>query len=234
MPRPDNIFQQAIGEIRSQIRNSFAPGEALPSQRALSEMHGIGQATVHRILHQLAREGLVRPRPRRGWTRVGHAEARAPQKRPPPRSRKAGRTRVGLITRRGEPELNRVGTGVLYGALQEEATRRGDELVFVTNRRIHHPTPARNRIELARVPWNRFEVALLVEVEDSVTLSDPLLRRRAVLAVDQDATLFGLDSVSFDDVGAGRQVARHLFELGHRRFAVTDEVNDPGWPAPSS
>ena len=83
----------------------------------------------------------------------------------------------------------------------------------------------------AKVAWNSFDVGLLVELEDAQTLSDPMLKQRPVLAVDLDATEFGIESVTFDDYGAGRLAARHLFELGHRRFAVTDEINDPGWPA---
>src|SRR4029077_6523829 len=99
------------------------------------------------------------------------------------------------------------------------------------NPRTDRTTPARNRIDLRRVPWNDSDLGLLIDSEDSETLSDPMLARRRVLAVDRDATAYGLDSVTFDNAGAGRVAARYLFELGHRRFAITDETSEPGWPS---
>jgi len=229
MPRPDYLYQTLLTELRRQLTASFVPGEMLPSQRALALMHGVGQSTVNRAMRALVTEGLVQIRPRIGWVR-GNAIGREsrPVKGSPDFRRTKGRAlRVGLITRRSAPEWTLY---EIYPALEKEAQRRGIEVVRVMNPRTCHPTPSRNRIELSLVPWNTFDVALLVEVEDPITLSDPLLRRHVVLAVDQDASVYGIHSASFDDAGAGRLAARHLFELGHRRFAVTDEVNDPGWP----
>lgn len=216
MARPDQLFRRLLEDLRRQIEDSFAPGEKLPSQRLLAEMHGAGQATVTRAMAALAREGLVLSRPRVGWARTARQDM--PKKRA---------FRCGLITRRSEREF---AAHLLYGALRAEAQRRGVDLIVCPNPRAHHPTPGRNRLELARVPWNRFEVCFLVEVEDARTLADSLLRARRVLAVDQDATEFGLDSVCFDDTAAGRLAAQHLLSLGHRRLAVADEVNAVGWP----
>ena len=222
MARPDLLYQSLLDTLRQQFIASFTPGEMLPSQRALALMHGVGQATVNRALHTLAREGMVKARPRLGWVRGGLYAAKGTK-----RATQRG-LRVAIITRRGLAELELY---TIYGAIREEAKRRGIELVFATNPREHHPTPGRNRLELSLVAWNTFDVGMLVEVEDAQTLSDPLLKQRPVIAMDLDATEFGIESVTFDDYGAGRLAARHLFELGHRRFAVTDEINDPGWPA---
>lgn len=222
MPRPDQLYQNLLIELRWQVLQSFVPGESLPSQRALADMHGVGQATVHRALSTLVTEGLVEARPRLGWLRSEQKGARKPKGR----SEKA--LRLGIISRRNKNELAQY---EIYAALEKEATRRGCEIVFVPNLKEHHPTPGRNRVELRRVPWNAFDVGLLVEIEDSATLADPILKKHRVLSVDLDATPFGLESVTFDDYGAGRTAARYLFDLGHRRFALTDEVNAPGWPA---
>jgi DNA-binding LacI/PurR family transcriptional regulator len=137
--------------------------------------------------------------------------------------------RVAIITRRNIVEVSE--TYPIYPALRAEAARRGIKMVLAPNPRHHHPTLGRNRIEFAQVPWNTFDIAMLVEIEDALNLSDPLLQRRPVLAVDNDARSFGFHSVTFDDYGAGRIAAKYLFDLGHRRFSVIDEVNDPGWPS---
>ncbi|MCW8128772.1 MAG: substrate-binding domain-containing protein [Planctomycetota bacterium] len=219
MPRPDHLYRKMLDELRRQVTGSFAGGETLPSQRVLAYMHGAGQATIHRALTQLAKEGLVEARPRLGWVRVGE--------RPTARSRLKS---IGIVTRRNQREVASKGNP-LYAGLADEAARRGFATAFHTNPKQHHPTPGRNRVELSRVAWNSFDVALLVELEDAVTLADPLLRAHPVLSVDLDATVYGHSSVTFDDVAAGRLAARHFFELGHRRFSVVDEVNQAGWPA---
>src|SRR5689334_7270920 len=135
MARPDLLYQNLLEALRAQFTASFAPGETLPSQRALALMHGVGQATVNRALHTLAREGMVKARPRLGWVRGGVRAAGV----------KRGSLRVGVITRRGKREIHNY---PLYGALEAEAKRRGIELVYATNPREHHPTPGRNRLEI--------------------------------------------------------------------------------------
>jgi DNA-binding LacI/PurR family transcriptional regulator len=74
-------------------------------------------------------------------------------------------------------------------------------------------------------------VGLLVEAEHTIRLGDPLLRAHPVLAVDQDATAYGINSVAFGNTQAGAMVAQHLLELGHRRFAITDDFIDAGYPS---
>jgi len=220
MPRPDHLYRKLLEDLRRQAVNSFVAGETLPSQRALAFMHGVGQATVNRALQTLEKEGLVRASPRIGWVRTEGGKRRA---------QTSPGLRIGILTRRNQAEVERGGNPI-YAALREEAARRGWETVFHTNPRQHHPTPGRNRLELSRVAWNSFDVALVVEVEDAQNLDDSLLKKRRVIVVDSDATPFGLDSVIFDDHETGRLAARHFFELGHRSFAVGYEVNEPGWP----
>jgi len=220
MPRPDHVYQKLLTELRKQVYESFAPGDALPSQRALAHMYGVGQATVHRALRELAKAGVLEVKPRMGWIR----SSKDPQAPPP------AIQRLGLITRRNAAELSTTNYA-LYRDLRAVAAQRRIELVVHANPRTHHPTPGRNRIELSRVPWTRMDAAMLVEVEDAQTLADPLLRSHRVIAVDLDATQFGLPSVTFDDFGAGRTAARHFWEMGHRYFALVDEINAPGWPS---
>jgi DNA-binding LacI/PurR family transcriptional regulator len=221
MPRPDPLFQNLLAELRSLILKSYAPGQALPSQRALADMYGVGQTTAHRALAALEKEGLIDVRSRFHWRRRIEINGRKTAQTDRP-------LKIAVITRRNQLEIRNAWT---YQLLRQKIEQRGWEVVLVPNLKMHHPTPGRNVVDLRRVPWNACDVALLFEVEDAATLGNPILKKHPVLALDLDATTFGLESVSFDDHGAGRYVAKYLFDLGHRRFALTDEVNGPGWPA---
>jgi DNA-binding transcriptional regulator YhcF (GntR family) len=222
VPRPNPLFQNLLIELRRLILQSYAPGEALPSQRALADMHGVGQTTAHRALSTLEREGLIEVRSRFNWQRSMKGSTQ--------KNHRLSVTplRVGVISRRNQRQINEDWT---YQLLRREIEQRGWSVVWVPNPKQHHPMPRQNQIELRRVPWNLWDVALLFEVEDIATLDSPILKKHRVLSMDCDATPFGIESVTFDDFGAGRYAAKHLFELGHRRFALIEEFNGPGWPA---
>ncbi|HYF49782.1 MAG TPA: GntR family transcriptional regulator, partial [Planctomycetota bacterium] len=186
MPRPNVVFNALLTRLRQQIRLCVHTGQPLPSQRSLADMHACGQASVHRALKVLAKEGLVRSRPSQAWVRRAARESRLT----------AAGLRVGLITRRARHTWEQY---PIYAAILKEGARRGVEVVEVPYNLSQRFTPRRSRVDLQQVPWNTFDVALLVETEDSATLSDPLLRRHRVIAVDHDATVYGIDSVIFNN-----------------------------------
>lgn len=225
MTRPVTVSDEVLRRVREHVQKSFAAGEKLPSQRELAELYGVSQATVHRALTRLAEEGEVEARSRVRWCR-SESTRNISRK---PRSRRA--LRVGLITRRTVNEFNNSRVSEPYRSLYEEAERRGVEVVTYNNPRLSHPIPRRNRIDWPLVPWSSFDVGILIEVEFPDSLGDPALRRHRVLAMDQDARFFGLHSVSCDDRGAGREAARILWQHGHRRFALTDQVSGKGFTA---
>lgn len=227
MPRRDRRFQTVIEELRRQIDSSFAPGESLPSNRELASMHGVGETTVKRAMSVLVSEGCVTVVPNVGSYKTSAAGSDSPDL-PARRSSKSESLAVGLMTRRSADVWPK---HEIYAALLEEAQRRRITVVALPHPHAIRFTPGRARIQLARVPWNTFDVGLLVEAEDTIRLRDPVLLARKVIAVDHDATEYGLDSVAFANVNAGTMVARHLLNLGHTRFAVTEEQNDAGFPA---
>jgi DNA-binding LacI/PurR family transcriptional regulator/DNA-binding transcriptional regulator YhcF (GntR family) len=219
MPHSDVLFQKLLSDLRRQFNDSFVPGDRLPSKRDLAAMYGSGPTTIHRALLALNKEGLIRAAPRVGWYRAGsETAARRPEQT-------AG-ARVAIISRRTREEWNH---HIIYTGLMSEAVRRNMSIVEVPNRNRQRFTPSRARIELAKVPWNTFDVALLVEAEDTIVLDAPALSKHKVLAVDQDATAHGIDSVAFDDREVGVLAARYLHELGHIRFAITEEYCSPGF-----
>jgi DNA-binding LacI/PurR family transcriptional regulator len=216
MPR-SAVLNQLLGDLRRLLETSISPGETLPSERDLAAMFGVSSNTVHRAIQVLDGEGLVQSRPRIGCIRTPGATAPANVSRKEP-------LRIGLICRRRPHHATR-----LYEPIVAEAARRKMTVYEVPHQRKFTDTPSRQRFNLQYVPWKLFDVGMLVEIEDAVTLSNPLLKRKKILAVDQDATRYGLNSVCFDDFFGGQIAARRLFELGHRRFAVSDELNE-GWP----
>lgn len=223
MSRRDHRFQILLDELRRQIDSSFVHGETLPSQRDLALMHGVGPTTIHRALLTLSSESCLKAVPRVGWLKVDRESAH--------RAGKRESIAIGIMSRRSAEEWTR---SDIYPALLKEAHRRGIKIVELPNPHDYHQPLSRNRIELSKVPWKSFDVGLLVEAEDTIRLRDPVLLKRKVLAVDQDATRYGIDSVAFADAQGGAMAARALLELGHMRFAVTEELSEPGHPGDPS
>jgi DNA-binding LacI/PurR family transcriptional regulator/DNA-binding transcriptional regulator YhcF (GntR family) len=219
MPRPAGLLPRLVGEVRQQILSGFAPGETLPSTRQWARMYRISEASVRRILKELRDDRLITVQARMRCVRAATAAAR-PKKQT---------LRVGIISRLVLDEWEKRENYSIFQWLSVCAERRGFEIVRVPHHMPVRVTARQNEIELARVPWNDFDVGLLVGA-NAPTLSQPILQKRLVLSIDGDATPYGVSSVCHDNRGAGRTLAEYLFELGHRRFAVTDEVNPPGWP----
>jgi hypothetical protein len=208
MARPNDLMMFLVRELRSHITNGFAPAERLPSQRVLAMMYGVGQASVHRALRCLAEENLVVVDSTRSWCRSGDALA-------PSRG-----LRIAIITPLS-PEACE--NNLVVNLLREEGARRGMDTRLISNKRM-----TRHAVETTRIPWNEFDIGLLVFVEQPEILGSDLLKNRRVISVDCDATDFGLNSVVYDNYMAGKVAARHLLELGHRRLAVTDEMYPEG------
>ncbi len=211
------VLNQLLGDLRRLLETSITPGETLPSERDLAAMFGVSSNTVHRAIKVLEKDGAVQSKARIGCIRTPSAAVSAGIAR-------KGPLRIGLLCRRRPHTATQ-----LYAPIMAEAARRKMTVFEVPHQRKFSDTPSRQRFNLQYVPWAMFDVGMLVEIEDAVTLSNPLLKRKTVLAVDQDATRYGLDSVCFDDYFGGQIAARRLYELGHRRFAVSDELNE-GWP----
>lgn len=62
---------------------------------------------------------------------------------------------------------------------------------------------------------------LILHTADQVRAVDPALRRKMPIVVMDRIADTDVSSVSIDDRGGARMLARHLIGLGHRRFVVT-------------
>jgi DNA-binding LacI/PurR family transcriptional regulator len=229
MSQRNGRFCSVIEALRSQIRNSFVSGEILPPYRTLAAMHGVGTDMIKRALKVLSDQGLVKVVPRVGAFKKRQSDAQSKSRAPLARDKTL---RVALITKRHISELPQFR---IYSALQDEARRRKLDLMLLTSTHRSRSTLDGEYIQLDRVPWNTFDIGLLVEAEQSIPRFASTLRQHKVLAVDQDATRFAISSVCFSHYEAGAMAARYLLSLDHMRFAILDECNapgfacDPGW-----
>jgi DNA-binding LacI/PurR family transcriptional regulator len=219
MAKRDERFQSTLVALRAQVTDSFEYGESLPSIRTLAATHGVGTDMIKRVLRVLSEESLVKVFPGRG----SFKNARL---RSAPKSSLDKNLKIALLTSRNTVELPKY---PIYRALQDEAISRNLELLLLANPHTFRLVPHRELIQIERVPWNTFDVALLVETEQTIPLFASKLQQHNVLAVDQDATRFGINSVCFADYEAGAMAARYLLSLGHMRFAMLDEYTTPGF-----
>lgn len=221
MPRTNKLFLAITEQVRAQLRSTLQPGERLPSSRALAGSYGVSRTLIQRVLGLLEQEGMVQIRDRSGVIYKGVS--------PRTKARPARKLSICAITKLTQHEHD-VAANELHGLLQKEARARGHRFQWSVNPHSGRQTPARDLIDLDRVPWNDFDVGLLLEVDQAEILNDPRMRKEKLIAVDQDATRFGIASVCFDDFGAGALAAQYLHRLGHRRFAVTQEICEVGFP----
>jgi DNA-binding LacI/PurR family transcriptional regulator len=217
-------LQNLLADLRRQIAVSFAPGEMLPPKRELASMHGVSPSTIQNAMRVLTREGSVQVRPRVGCIRPPLPQASTAGGRGKARRR----VTVGIMTPRERDEWPDY---QLYPGLLAEAANRGMDVIEIPHRfgGRRRSTPGRWRVEMARVPWNLFDVGLLVEAENTIKHAAPYMKGRKVVVVDMDATEHGIASAAFADAQAGTLAARHLLELGHVYFAVTEDCNAPGF-----
>jgi len=212
-----STLAHVVRELRQHILNCYRHGDRLVSKRELSSMYGVGATTVHRALQALYQEGLINSRARVGWYCATN--------KPKARAGKQPLT-LGILTRRQVKEIQ---TYELYSGILAGARARNWEVVLGPHPKDRR-TPNRARVDAAQLPWSKVDVALLIEAEDVLITGDSmLLQGRKLLAVDYDATRFGIDSVVQSDGEMGEFAARHLLQLEHRRFAVVEEVCDPGF-----
>jgi len=81
-PRPS--YQQVGDRLRAAIRTAeLAPGDQLPTQRALAEQFGVAMETVKRALNELRAEGLIVTRQGKGaYVRTGPRTGAGPAESP--------------------------------------------------------------------------------------------------------------------------------------------------------
>jgi DNA-binding LacI/PurR family transcriptional regulator len=196
--------------LREEISSGRIPaGEFLPTERRLSEKHGLARKTIRRALKTLEGEGLVATVPRRGYRVL--ARANDP-------GRGAPLTYVLTTPRKLENLTLRYRTQI--EEMQKAASRRGWSLLLVTG---ENRTSAQmvEQVRVARAS------AMILDTEDPGFLELAIESGVPAVLVDAWRPEFQLDSVMQDGQQGGMLAAEHLAGLGHRRFAyVGSETMD--------
>ena len=190
-------YAQLLEAMKAAIlRRTLAPGVRLPDERQLARQFALSRGTVRRALAQLEDEGLVMRQQGRG-TFVADPES-------------LPATPLAAIVHDKSFYLTGQGFGarVMMGMV-ETASQTGAE-VFVQD---STPAAPRRAVDPA--------AAIFLMPMDPAPVK-AAARRRPAVSVDYRIDGAGIDSVVFDNRGAGAQAVRHLLAAGHRRIACID------------
>ena len=213
------IVERLMKDIMSGV---YSESGRLPSEATLSESFGVSRMTLRAALEQLRRQGLVEKRNGIGSFLTKRA------------FRRSGL--IGLVI----PDYERF---EFFAAIKSEvelhATRLGYrvELVF-TSECSRRNIIADIRRKVRRLAANRAEGVVFrpfVTEEFSAANKETVkILRNAeipVVLIDSDIACpperSDCDLVAINNIGAGRQIARHLHERGYRRVAFLMENRNP-------
>jgi DNA-binding LacI/PurR family transcriptional regulator len=229
---PVGTLQGYPGQLRSDLLRDhlllrigkLAPGDKLPSERALAKESGLSLLTVNKVLATLAAEGHVERR--RGLGTFVPIAGKSP-------AWSDSRLKIlRFVVRQPGQSLHsgsQMYTAQFYQGLREAAALDGIEVL---------PTPfAIGPCDVESLPGDAFaspNVVGLVFVEEGVPDYRPLWKflsdGRKVVAFDFAAPERGLSSVLFDNVGGVRQAVEHCLRNGHRRLAYVGPSGNVGSP----
>lgn len=202
----DPLHKQLVRILSEEIVSGRLPrGSVLPSEADLCRQYGISRSTVRQTLAGLAREGLVRTEAGRGTFVVGLA----PQPETPPGPG------VGLVV----PQLSGLLLARVLEGAQEELARAGHALLVETS--AFQPGGEERAVRGLR---QRGVAGALVVPSAACATPPDFYQETAdegfpVVFVDRHRTDGTVPWVASDNVGGGRELARHLVRLGHRRLA---------------
>ena len=197
---PLPLYYQVYRSLLERIRaDEYAPGDALPPERRLTELYGVSRITVVKALDLLERDGVIERQHGRG-TFVREPEEIAP---PPTLAFLPG----GLV----HPYHYSVQVGVARVA----AERRANLNVFAHYRGVNHSAD-----ELS----SRVDGFIMYpKGQESASLYRDLLERRHPLVmVDRYLDGVEADAVVFDGEVAAYKLTRHLLRRGHKRLAFVN------------
>ncbi len=192
-PLYDQLYRALAGEIKS---GAIAPGERLPSKRALSAQLRLSQSTVETAYSMLLAEGYIQSRPRSGYFACAVEAPLAPEEAPcPPPSASvlpedtALHFSTGAVDTRAFPYATwaKITKSVVYGTsdllLRGEA--QGDEALRRTLAKTLH--------EMRGVRCRPEQIVIGAGIEYLLDLVVQLLGRSAVYALENPGYLKTLE-----------------------------------------
>lgn len=200
----EHRYREVADDLRERVRKqTYAPGQRLPSERDLTREFAVQRGTLRRALELLEEEGLILRDAQRGtFVRGLH---------------RIDRGRIALcIGRSSDTDAPNL---IVRGMAQSLRHFRNVEVI----RREHPLSPG--RIEsVTPTPEDAVReglsgVALYPLPSGETERIRTLARRVPVVLVDVRLPGLDIDFVGFDDYAAGRTLASHLLAQGHRRIS---------------
>lgn len=208
-PEPGRPLYAAVKDaIRSAIDDGrYAPGDQLPSTKALSKQIDVSLVTVHRALQELVSSGVLRRGQGRGtFVHEAYFERVTP----------STGVRVGLVFHE-EASLSDFYHGHVLEGVRRGAMARGADLVLLQFGEdwrkeclgFVYVNPMRK--QLNSMPW--FGAQMGTRLRARSTKKPPVVVVGA--SFDHDH----VHSIDTDNVDLAAQAVQHLAALGHRRIA---------------
>ncbi len=196
LPLYYQVYRSLLGRIRG---DEYAPGDALPPERRLTELYGVSRITVVKALDLLERDGVIERQHGRG-TFVREPEETAP---PPTLAFLPG----GLV----HPYHYSVQVGIARVA----AERRANLNVLAHYRGVSSSVDELSSRVAGFIVYPKGQ-------ESASLYQDLLERQHPLVMVDRYLDGVEADAVVFDDEVAAYKLTRHLLRRGHTRLAFVD------------
>ncbi len=201
----ETAYRKLMNTFRSAIQEgSWPEGSAVPAQRKLGQLHGLGQRTVRLALDGLYAEGLISPSGKKRWL----------VKRPKGFGLRSTDYVVQvmachLLGQLKSPDTNALHHGVEWGVAELEYP-------FTTLHDWHFRNhfPSANHIGLQPLKG----VLLYGQIKNEVLKRYARLKVPVVL-VDRPPGRRKFHSVAVDNEAAAADATRRLIEAGHRKIA---------------
>jgi LacI family transcriptional regulator len=209
-----NSTGRASAELATQLRRHIvagdvSPGQFLPTERKLSQTHGVARKTVRRALRTLEDEGLVATVPRRGYRVLSMAND--PDRGAPLAYVAVTERDVAQLTPRYQAQIE---------ALRAESARRGWSMLMITSASV-------SKTQLIEQAVTAKASGMILDTEDAELIGMAVEAGIPAVMVDAWNPRFALDSVMQDGHQGGLLAADHLASRGHRDIAVVvPRVND--------
>lgn len=210
-------YQQFADLLRKQIISGrYKPGEAIPSERQLSQEHGINRITLRRGMAQLIKEGFLYSVPGTG-TFVSDIGGLSESRRMAAGIKSSKRKNISCILRRLHPTtqspiLSPYYIGI-FTMMQKEASRLGCILSF------NFVTSIKDERDVAR--WaleNNVDGVIVIGAMERGAILSLYNKKIPLVLVDNYITKPAIDSVVPDNKLGAYLAVKYLTDLGHRKI----------------
>ncbi len=207
--RPQYLYRQISERLKKDIEaGKLAPLARLPSMDELAKLHGVNKITVRKALGELRAAGLIYSVPAQG-TFVADPTARET------RRARGSMVSVGLVGHVLRSESLGPYHLEIVAGMQTELSRQHAALVILPAGELLREEDYFRLVKKAHVDAVVYLGPIAAPILGHLIRQGP----PAVVA-DAPAASGNADVICFDNPAGARAAAEHLYELGHREFAL--------------